>query len=77
MWYCDRCKEHVQAAVQRQLWRAGDVLVLQLARMRHFGTQRRKVGESAIDLALLLWCVRSVWRLLPGAVFGAAFYGAL
>ena len=42
-WYCPRCKKHVQAHKKFQLWKAPDVLVIQLKRFTQARSFRSKL----------------------------------
>mmetsp|Transcript_26361 Transcript_26361/g.34274 ORF Transcript_26361/g.34274 Transcript_26361/m.34274 type:complete len:950 (+) Transcript_26361:95-2944(+) len=50
-WYCNKCKDHVQATKQMELWSTPDVLVLHLKRFSYSRWSRDKL-ETAVSFPL-------------------------
>jgi len=41
MWYCSKCKEHVQATKKLEIYRAPPIFVINLKRFKHDGRSQR------------------------------------
>jgi len=52
MWYCSRCKEHVQALKTMKLWRLPNILVIHLKRFEFKHALRRDKLSTFVDFPL-------------------------
>ena len=61
-WYCGKCKEHVDATKQTQLWRLPPILLVQLKRFKH---QQRGMAMPGVransSFACHSSCCTSLW----------------
>ncbi|KAJ6255645.1 ubiquitin carboxyl-terminal hydrolase 10-related [Anaeramoeba flamelloides] len=44
-WYCNNCKEHVQAMKKFDIWTAPEILIFQLKRFSYTSSQRKKISD--------------------------------
>jgi hypothetical protein len=52
MWYCSRCKDHVQALKTMELWKLPNVLIIHLKRFEYKHSLRRDKLDQLVDFPL-------------------------
>lgn len=52
MWYCSRCKDHVQAMKTMEIWRVPNILVVHLKRFEFKHMLRREKLDTLVDFPL-------------------------
>jgi len=52
LWYCNLCREHVQATKKLDLWKLPDILVIHLKRFSYKNRYLREKLETLVDYPL-------------------------